>query len=152
MRERETIMLVGIGELGGILLEFLCRIPGIDRIVAADRNEDWGFRKTNSAVLGASYMGLYPDIQFQPIDLLDVEQTAENLKKINPTIIYNGTTLQSWWVVNELPPEVNKQLYRNRCGLGPWESMHLALTSRLMKAVKMAGIDTYVSAWLPLLE
>jgi hypothetical protein len=144
MRERETIMLVGIGELGGILLEFLCRIPGIDRIVTADRNEDWGFRKTNSAVLGASYMGLYPDIQFQQIDLLEVEQTAENLKKINPTIIYNGTTLQSWWVVNELPPEVNKQLYRNRCGLGPWESMHLALTSRLMKAVKMAGIDTYV--------
>ncbi len=144
MRERETIMLVGIGELGGILLEFLCRIPGIEKIVTADRNEDWGSRKTNSAVLGASYMGLYPDIQFQPIDLLDVEQTAETLKKINPTIIYNGTTLQSWWVVNELPPEVNKQLYRNRCGLGPWESMHLALTSRLMKAVKMAGIDTYV--------
>jgi len=144
MRERETIMIVGIGELGGILLEYLCRIPGISRIVTADRNEDWGFRKTNSAVLGASYMGLYPDIKFQPIDLLNVEQTAEVLKRINPTIIYNGTTLQSWWVVNELPPEVNKQLYRRRCGLGPWESMHLALTSRLMKAVKASGIDTYV--------
>ena len=138
------IMLVGIGELGGILLELLCRIPGIDRIVAADRDEDWGFRKTNSAILGASYMGLYPDIQFQFIDLLDVERSAELLRKLNPTIIYNGTTLQSWWVVNELPPEVNAQLYRHRCGLGPWEAMHLALTARLMKAVKMADIDTYV--------
>jgi hypothetical protein len=47
-------------------------------------------------------------------------------------------------VVNELPPEINKQIYKDFCGLGPWESMHLALTSKLMKAVKQSGIDTYV--------
>ncbi|MBW2632801.1 MAG: hypothetical protein JRE14_01485 [Deltaproteobacteria bacterium] len=144
MREREKIMLIGIGELGGIVLEFLCRIPGICDIIAADSNEDWGFRKTNSAILGASYLGLYPNIEFCPVNLLDTEKTAEALSKFNPTIIYNGTTLQSWWVVNELPPDVNARIYRYRCGLGPWISMHLALTAKLMKAVKMSGIDTYV--------
>jgi hypothetical protein len=144
MREKEKIMIIGIGELGGIVLEFLTRMPGMGDIVAADVNSDWGTRKTNSAVLGASYLGLYPRIRFQPMNLLKIEQTAELLKKINPTIIYNGTTLQSWWVVNELPPKVNAQLYQHRCGLGPWASAHLALTAKLMKAVKMSGIQTHV--------
>ena len=144
MREREKIMLIGIGELGEIVLEFLCRIPGICDIITADSNEDWGFRKANSAILGASYLDLYPNIDFCLVHLLDIEKTAEILREVNPTIIYNGTTLQSWWVVNELPPEVNARIYRHRCGLGPWISMHLALTAKLMKAVKMSGIDTYV--------
>ena len=143
-REIEKIMLIGIGELGGIVLEFMSRIPGICEIVTADSNADWGLRKTNSAIEGASYMGLYPSIKFYPIDLLNIEKTAELLKKINPTIICNGTTLQSWWVVNELPPEVNAKIYKDKCAIGPWTAMHLALTSKLMKAVRMSGIDTYV--------
>jgi len=143
-REKEKIMLIGIGELGGIVLEYMCRIPGICDIVTADSNADWGFRKTNSAIEGASYMGLYPNIKFHSIDLLNIEKTAELLKKINPTIICNGTTLQSWWVVNELPPEVNAKIYKDRCAIGPWTAMHLALTAKLMKAVKISGIDTYV--------
>ena len=36
MRSKEKIMLVGIGELGGIVLEFLARIPGICDMVTAD--------------------------------------------------------------------------------------------------------------------
>jgi len=143
-REMEKIMLIGIGELGGIVLEFMSRIPGICEIVTADSNADWGLRKTNSAIEGASYMGLYPNIKFYLIDLLNIEKTAELLKKINPTVICNGTTLQSWWVVNELPPEVNAKIYKDKCAIGPWTAMHLALTSKLMKAVKMSGIDTYV--------
>ncbi len=42
-REQEKIMIVGVGELGGIVLEYLCRIPGICNIVTADANEDWEF-------------------------------------------------------------------------------------------------------------
>ena len=116
MREKEKIMLVGIGELGGIVLEYLCRIPGICDIITADYNEDWGIRKTNSAILGGSYMGLYPNITFHHLDVLNIGKTAEILREINPTIIYNGTTLQAWWVVNELPPDVNAKLYRKKCG------------------------------------
>jgi saccharopine dehydrogenase-like NADP-dependent oxidoreductase len=114
-REREKILLVGVGELGGIVLEYLCRVPNIGPIVAADANADWGSRKTNSAIEGASYMGLYPQIEFRPIDVLNIEGTAELLRKINPTVICNGTTLQSLWVVNELPSEVNAKLYRDKC-------------------------------------
>lgn len=144
MRVREKIMIIGIGDLGSIVLEDLCRIPNICEIVTADSNAEWGFRQTNSAIEGASYRGLFPAVSFRHLDLLNMEQVAEVLAKINPTIIFNGTTLQSWWVVNELPPEVNAKLYKDKCGLGPWSSMHLALTYKLMNAVKISGIDTYV--------
>jgi hypothetical protein len=144
MSRKEKIMLIGIGELGGIVLEYMARIPGMCDIVTADWNEDWGFRKTNSAILGPSYAGLYPNITFHQVDLLNIGQTAETLEKIDPTIIYNATTLQSWWVVNELPPDVKAKLYKDKCGLGPWAAMHLALTAKLMKAVEMSGIHTYV--------
>jgi hypothetical protein len=144
MLEREKILVVGVGELGGIVLEYLSRVAGICPIITADRHTDWGMRKTNSAIEGASYMGLYPKIDFQPMDLQNVEGTAEQLAKIDPTLIYNGTTLQSWWVVNELPADVNAKLYRDKCALGPWSAMHIALTHQLMKAVKMAGVQTHV--------
>ncbi len=144
MREREKIMIVGVGELGGIVLEFLARTAGICDIVTADINEDWGFRKTNSAILGASYMRLYPNIRYVRMDLKNIDESAEIIARINPVIIYNATTLQSWWVVNELPPEINAKLYKPRCGLGPWASMHLALTARLMKAVNRSGVDATV--------
>jgi hypothetical protein len=144
MRKKETIMLVGVGELGGIVLEQLARVPGIGDIVVADANAEWGRAKTNSAILGASYAGLYPRIEFAQIDLLNIEKTAEFLAKQNPTVIYNSTSLQSWWVVNELPPDVRDQLYKDRCGLGPWIAMHLALAAKLMKAVQLSGINTYV--------
>ena len=89
-------------------------------------------------------MGLYPDIKFHHIDLLNLEKTSELLNKIDPTVIYNATTLQSWWVVNELPRDANAKLYKHRVGLGAWSAMHLALIAKLMKAVSMAGINTHV--------
>lgn len=140
----ERIMLIGVGELGGIVLEYLCRVPNICEIVVCDSNEDWGLRKTNSAIEGAALMGFYPKIRFQPIDVTNIDQTAEILRKYKPKVIFNGTTLQSWWVINELPVEVSAKLYKINCALGPWVAMHLALTSKIMKAVKAAGIETHV--------
>jgi hypothetical protein len=136
---REPILLVGVGELGGIVLEMLARVPNIPPIIVSDANSDWGIRKANSAIEGASYAGLYPDIRFEPVDVLNIERTAELIAKADPRVVFNGATLQSWWVVNELPPEVNSKLYREKCGLGPWISMHLALAAKLMKAVRGSG-------------
>lgn len=137
-------MLIGVGELGGIVLEMLARTPNIPPIVVADSNADWGFRKVNSAIEGASYAGLYPDIRFEPVDLLDTARTAELVSRTRPAVLFNGATLQSWWVVNELPAQVNSKLYREKCGLGPWISMHLALASKLMHAVHASGYNPLV--------
>ena len=143
-KERETLMVVGLGELGGIVLEILARIPSISRIVAADINEDHGVRRTNTAIMGASYLNLYPDIKFVKMDLNNIEETARIIQEVNPKVIYSATTLQSWWVIDVLPKDVHAELYKDYCGLGPWIPMHLLLVYKLMQAVKKSGTNPIV--------
>ncbi len=69
--DQNTIMIFGLGDLGGHVLEILARVPNINKIVAADIREDWGIRKTNSALIGAAQIGMYPDIQFVKADVFD---------------------------------------------------------------------------------
>lgn len=139
---RSTIMMVGIGELGGHVLEMLVRAPGTLRIVTADLNEDWGYRKTNIAVFGASQLGYYPEVKFTKVDLYNIEQTAETIYKFKPEIIYSAVTLQSWWVINTLPKDVFEQLDKAR--FGPWLPMQMTLVHKLMQAVKQTGLDIRV--------
>jgi hypothetical protein len=134
--------MIGLGSLGGHVLEFLARTPGMNRIIAADVNEDWGIRKTNNAILGSVNQGFYSNITFQKIDLNDIEGTVEILRKEKPDLIFNATTFQSWWVIGLLPDEVYEKLIG--AGFGPWLPMHLTLTHKLMKAVRKAGIETHV--------
>ena len=71
-----TIMIIGLGEVGGKALEILARRPGIARIVGADVNEDYGYQKVNNAAFGAQLEGIYPIIDFFKVDLTDVEKTC----------------------------------------------------------------------------
>ena len=138
------LMVIGLGELGGITLEILARISNISKIVAADINEDHGVRRTNTALMGATYLNLYPDIKFVRIDLKNTKETAKIIQEVNPKIIYCATTLQSWWVIDALPKDVHVQLYKDFCGLGPWIPMHLLLVHKLMQAVKKSGTNPIV--------
>jgi len=140
--ERQTLMIVGLGDLGGYVLEFLTRIPNIPKIVTADVNEEWGVRKMNSAIVGASQFGLYPDIEFTRLDVFDSENTAKILDQVQPTVIYNSMTLQSWWVITQLPQEAYKAIDEAR--YAPWYPMHFLPTYKLMQAVKKSGIKTHV--------
>jgi len=143
-KANDTLMVIGLGKLGGTSLEILARVPNICKIVTADLDEDYGLRKTNTAVMGASYANLYPDIEFKKVDLNNIEETAETILNINPKIIYASSTLQSWWVINVLPKEVHRKLYKDFCGLGPWLPLHFVLIYKLMQAIKKAGVNPLV--------
>lgn len=135
-------MIIGTGDLGGHVLEMLVRAPGARRIVTADVNEEWGYRKTNIAAFGAAQLGLYPEVEFRKLDLYNVEQTAETIAKVAPEIIYSAVSLQSWWVINTLPKDEFERLDKAR--FGPWLPMHLTLVYKLMEAVKQTGLDIRV--------
>lgn len=139
---KQTIMIVGLGSLGGNVLEILARIPGIGRVVVLSRNENFGKRKMNSAILGASQMGLYPDIQFIRADVNEVNEIAKLLSEFRPNIICNCMTLQSWWVITTLPSNAFNQIDKAR--FGPWFPMHFVLAKKLMEAVKRSKTDTFV--------
>ncbi|MGI6227289.1 MAG: hypothetical protein ACOYJ1_13650, partial [Peptococcales bacterium] len=138
----KKIMIVGLGDLGGWALEFLARSQSSFEIIAADINEKSGIEKVNNALFGAVQMGYDPKISFVKIDLYDTDKTAEQLAELRPDVIYNSTTLQSWWVITELPKETFDKILEAR--LGPWLPMHLTLTYKLMQAVKKSGIKTHV--------
>ena len=139
---RSTIMMIGLGDLGGHVLEMLVRMPGARRIITADINEDWGYRKTNIAAFGASQLGFYPELEFTKIDLFNIDQSAEIIAKYKPEIIYSAVSLQSWWVINTLPKDVFEKLDIAR--FGPWLPMHLTLVYKLMQAVKQTGLNIKV--------
>ncbi len=137
-----SILVIGLGDLGFHILQFLTRVTGISKIITADVNAELGLVKTRDAVFGASQQGFYPDTSFTPMNLYDIDGTVEVLQRINPTVICNVTSLMSWWVRHTLPAEVYKKL--NVAGSGPWVPMHLSLTHSLMQAVKKSKIDTRV--------
>lgn len=139
---RSKIMIIGLGDLGGHVLEMLVRAPGARRIITADVNEDWAYRKTNIAAFGASQLGFFPEVESTKIDLFNVDQASEIITKYSPEIIYSAVSLQSWWVINTLPQEVFEQLDIAR--FGPWLPMHLTLVYKLMQAVKQTGLDIKV--------
>ena len=139
---QKSLLIVGLGDLGGHVLEFLAREPNIPTITTVDIDEDWGVRKTNSALAGAAQMGYYPDIEFVRLDAFDVDRMAEFLGKLKPTVIYNGMTLQSWWVITRLPEDAYKAIDEAR--FGPWFPMHFVPAYKLMQAVKKTGIETHV--------
>jgi len=135
-------MIIGLGEVGGKTLEILARRPGITRIVGADVNDTYGEQKVNNALFGAQLEGFYPNIDFVKIDLNDVDRTSETLFKIKPSVIFNITSLQSYWVVELLPKEIHKKF--QEAAYGPWLPMHLTLCYKLMKAIEKSGIKTWV--------
>lgn len=139
---QNSVMIFGLGDLGGYVLEFLARVPNIPKIVTADINEEWGVRKTNSAIAGAFQFGLYPKIEFVQLDAFDIDRTAKVLKEIQPTIIYNSMTVQSWWVITQLPHDAYKAIDEAR--YAPWYPMHAVPAHKLMQAVKKSGIKTHV--------
>jgi len=50
----KKLMIIGLGSLGGYLLEYLSREKGITNILAGDINEEYGERKTNLVIQGSS--------------------------------------------------------------------------------------------------
>jgi len=137
-----TVMIIGLGQVGGKTLELLARKPGITRIVGADVNEAYGYQRVNNAAFGAQLEGFYPNIDFVKVDLRDVGKTSETLARIKPSVIFNSTSLQSYWVVELLPKEIHKKF--QKAGYGPWLPMHLTLCHKLMQAVGRSGIKTWV--------
>lgn len=134
-------MIFGLGDLGGWVLEFLARREGISTIITADPKEEYGELKTASAATCAGHLGFSKTIKYEKCDVFDIDRTAELLQKYNPDFIYASMTQMSWWVPTFLPHEVHEEILKIA---GPLLPVHLTLISKLMKAVKKAGIKTPV--------
>jgi hypothetical protein len=135
-------LIIGLGGVGSWVLELLARTEGITYVVGADLNQEWGRRKIYNVISGAILQGYYPRLEFVQVDLQDVDATAETIARLQPQLIFNCATLQTWWLRKKLPPETADRL--SEAGSGPWLSTHLALSRKLMLAVRASDFQGHV--------
>jgi hypothetical protein len=125
------------------VLEFLARTEGLSYIVAADYDADWGQRKVDTIRSGALLQGYYPRLEFHRMDLRDVDATAGLIDRLQPNLILNSATAQTWWVRHQyLSPEQAERLAH--AGSGPWLPTHMGLARKLMLAIRSSGWQGHV--------
>jgi hypothetical protein len=139
---RPRLMIVGLGDLGSAVLEFLAREPAIGSILAASRNAARGERRVNLARAGASAQGFAPSIRFVAVDIDDSGAMSDLVARERPAMILSTATRQTWWLPDLLPPEHAARLHRARFGV--WLPLHLSLTLKLMRALRAAGYKSVV--------
>lgn len=131
-----TVMIFGLGDVGGWVLEYLARAQGIGTIIGCDKRDVWGRKKVDCAAVGSGHMGYSKKLFFEQIDVYDTDRTAEIIKKYNPDLIYSCMTLLSWTKPTFLPKDVKVKVQKI---VGPMLPMHLTLPYKLMQAVKKAN-------------
>jgi hypothetical protein len=145
MTNYADVIVIGAGDLGGWIVEFLARAPGMrhKKILLGDINEEVSRKRIFSAWAGTSFLGQCPQMEFTKINLFNIDETGELLRKYNPKVICNCTALQSWWVVEELSKDIWAKI-ETEAGFGPWVPLHLTLTKKLMESIRQYEIETLV--------
>lgn len=137
----EKVLMVGVGNVGGHILEFLARDPRPLELIVGDIDEVRASCKVNNAVIGAAHHGLHPHFEFRKADLNDVEQTARLIKELNPSVVINCSVLQTWNRIRRLPPEIYSKL--SSATLGAWLPVQFTLAYKLALAIQQSGVKTH---------
>ena len=145
IKSRRKVVIFGAGELGGIVAELLAREAHFQgEILLADVNHDLALRRANSAQQGALQWGSATLVGARAVDLRSVDQTAALLAELAPDLVFNATTMATWWLRDLLPAEIKQRLHVFGAGSGVWSASHAALAYRLMQAVRDSGLSVPV--------
>jgi hypothetical protein len=139
-----TVLVSGVGELGGWALEFLARAPGVDRIVTVKRSPWQGPSWTTIAMLGSAIEGHTKRFEHHQVDLADEGAMARLLAEVRPDAIVHSATVQSPRLLNgaDIPPALRAAV--RAATFGMWLPWHLWPAAQLTRAVELAGIETHV--------
>ena len=135
------VLLVGLGNVGTHILEFLVRDPNCPELLIGDFNEK-NELKVNNALIGAAVKGLYPNVTFKKMDLTDVIQTTEIINQFKPDVIIQGAVMHTWHLIRKLPEEVYAKI--SAATLGAWLPAQIALAYHLMLALKDSDVNAHV--------
>lgn len=139
---RRKILLVGLGDLGAVLLEMLLRIPEDVEIVVGARSVERATPRCNLARLGAIAQGYAPQVRVVKVDLNCIEETASTLHREQPSIVLTTATMATWWLPDLLPAADAQEI--RKAGFGVWLPVHLAPTMKLMQAARQAQYAGFV--------
>lgn len=134
---RRTILVLGAGVIGGQVADLLARMNDRYRIVLAARDPDRVRERANLAITVAMNLGFAPIVEAQTTDVFDLARTADLIDAVQPDLIVNATSMQTFWRISLLPPRLYQTLDRAR--IGPWLPNHLATALAVMRAVRVSG-------------
>jgi hypothetical protein len=73
----------------------------------------------------------------RPVDVLSPDALHGTLAAIGPQLVVNAATLQSWWVLTQLPEDLWRRLEVG-ARFGPWLPFHLVPARNVMRALEGA--------------
>ena len=139
-----TVLISGVGALGGWALEFLARTPGVERIVTVKRSPWQGPSRTTIAMLGSAIAGHTKRFEHHRVDLADEGAMARLLAEVRPDAIVHSATVQSPRILNSAALDPARRAEVRAATFGMWLPWQLWPAAQLMRAVEAAGIDTHV--------
>jgi|TARA_B100001971_G_scaffold187977_1_gene189036 hypothetical protein len=137
----ETILLVGVGDVGKHILEFASREDSRFEWIVGDIDEDRARWACNNAEIGATHHGKHPKFRPKKIDLFNIEKTTELIQIERPIAVINCAVLHTWHLIRQLPEDLYIKI--SSAGLGAWLPCQLILGMNLAQAIKSSGLSPY---------
>ena len=135
--ELPTIAVVGAGDVGSAVLRLLACSGEVGELWALDVDGHRAAVAAHDAAAIALYGRLAPSVSSRAVDVLEPDALIAALDEIRPDAIVQAATLQSWWVVAQLPPPLWRRL-ENEARFGPWLPFHLVPAQRVTAAAAEA--------------
>ena len=139
-----TVLISGVGALGGWALELLARAAGVDRIVTVKRSPWQGPSWTTIAMLGSAVEGHTKQFEHHRADLADEGRMARLLADVRPDAVVHSATVQSPRVLNSAALDPGLRAEVGAATFGMWLPWQLWPAAQLTRAVELSGIDTHV--------
>ena len=140
-KTKPRVLMVGIGEVGRYLLEFLVRSDLDIELYAGDIDLEVTEGKINNASIGAALHNRHMPTRALEIDLFDLDRTTALLQDIAPDIVINCAVLQTWHVIRQLPEDLYAKL--SAATLGAWLPVQATLAMQLGKALHNSGVKAH---------
>jgi hypothetical protein len=132
-----TVLVIGLGDLGTRILDALARVGDVERLVGASRDLEHGGARAGQAGLVAELSGGPRRVEFERLDVSDVEATAALLVRLQPELVVMAASRLTWW---RPPPDETVA----RLPYAIWLPLQLPLVRSLMLARRDAGSSTRV--------
>ena len=136
-----TVLICGLGDLGGWALEFLVRSPGIHRVVTVRRTPPTGPSRAALASIGGVFQDRHVLCDHRVGDITDVDATAHLIAEVEPDIIFSAATSRSPRGLASAEVDPDTRAVLRRATFGMWLPAHLLPTARLVEAALSAGSE-----------
>jgi len=145
---KKTLMVFGVGKLGGPVLDVLASRYSGHRFIIVSRDRERSDRRANLTRYVSAQWARFPEVRGERTDLLNVDETAALLDRYKPDLVLNATTPFPWWKISKLP-QIESTLCE-RAGPGMWCALDTLLPTRVSEALTQArSAATFVNACYP---